>query len=190
MTPPRRSSIHARSIAAAIAVCTIGMLVVEPQTAHTAEPGRAKPQAVASAPSDESGAERGRYLAQIGGCHDCHTPGYAQSAGDVPPDRWLIGSSIGFKGPWGVSYPTNLRLTVQSLSEEQWLAHARAPRLPPMPWFVLRDMTDADVRALYRFFRALGPAGVRAPLPLSPAQPIHTHFIDFSPQPPQAAAKQ
>jgi hypothetical protein len=40
---------------------------------------------------------------------------------------------VGFKGPWGVSYPTNLRLSVQRMSEEQWLTYARAPRLPPMP---------------------------------------------------------
>ena len=25
--------------------------------------------------------ERGRYLVKIGGCNDCHTPGYMQTAG-------------------------------------------------------------------------------------------------------------
>lgn len=28
--------------------------------------------------------DRGRYLVKIGGCNDCHTSGYAQTAGKVP----------------------------------------------------------------------------------------------------------
>jgi hypothetical protein len=57
--------------------------------------------------------ERGRYVAVLGGCHDCHTDGYAEAGGDVPAERWLTGKDVGFRGPWGVSYPTNLRLSVQ-----------------------------------------------------------------------------
>ena len=37
--------------------------------------------------------QRGRYLVKIGGCNDCHTPGYLAKAGEVPEDRWLIGDS-------------------------------------------------------------------------------------------------
>lgn len=125
---------------------------------------------------------RGRYVAMAGGCHDCHTDGYAEAAGDVPADRWLTGKSVGFKGPWGVSYPTNLRLSVQNMSEQQWLAYARAPRLPPMPWFNLRDMADEDLRALYRFLRSIGPAGEPAPAPVAPDAPVGTAFIDFVPR--------
>lgn len=133
---------------------------------------------------------RGKYLAAIAGCHDCHTSGYAQTGGAAPEARWLTGSSVGFKGPWGVSYPSNLRLTVQRITEDQWVSLARAQRLPPMPWFALRDMTDEDVRALYRFIRALGPAGERAPQPLAPGEPIRTPYMNFAPDALPVAANQ
>jgi len=44
--------------------------------------------------------ERGRYIAQIAGCNDCHTPNYAQSGGRVPEKDWLIGDRLGWRGPW------------------------------------------------------------------------------------------
>jgi mono/diheme cytochrome c family protein len=139
--------------------------------AKVATAGRADPQVA-----------RGQYVARIAGCHDCHTEGYAEAAGELPANRWLTGSSVGFKGPWGVSYPTNLRLSVQKMTEAQWLAYARAPRLPPMPWFNLRDMADEDVRALYQFLRAIGPSGQAAPAPLAPDVPVTTPFIRFVPE--------
>ncbi|MDY0012979.1 MAG: cytochrome C [Rhodocyclaceae bacterium] len=130
---------------------------------------------------------RGRYLTQVAGCNDCHTPGYAEQGGQVPESRWLTGSDVGFSGPWGVSYPANLRLVAQKLSLEEWRVQARAPRLPPMPWFALRDMSDGDVDALYRYLRGLGPAGVAAPAPVPPGQPVATAHIVFVPQAPARA---
>jgi mono/diheme cytochrome c family protein len=124
---------------------------------------------------------RGKYLAAIAGCHDCHTERYAETGGNVPVAGWLTGTSVGFKGPWGVSYPSNLRLTVQKMTEAQWLVYARAPRLPPMPWFALRDMSDEDVRALYRFMRSIGPTGTQAPLPVAPGVDVKTPYIPMTP---------
>ena len=127
---------------------------------------------------------RGRYLSQVAGCNDCHTPAYPQSDGKVPEARWLVGSDVGFSGPWGVSYASNLRLVAQKMNAAEWRAHARSPRRPPMPWFALRDMTDADVDAIYAFLRYLGPAGVPAPAAVAPGQPIPTAHIPFVPLPP------
>ena len=45
------------------------------------------------------------------------------------------------------------------MTEAQWLKHARQERLPPMPWFNLRAMTDEDLKAVYAFVRSLGSAG-------------------------------
>jgi len=130
---------------------------------------------------------RGRYMAQIAGCNDCHTPGYMQTAGDVDESLWLTGDSVGWHGPWGTTYPPNLRLTVQSLTEAQWLVFARAPKRPPMPWFALRDMTDEDVVAIYRYLKHLGPAGKPAPGALPPGQePPEPVFR--APTPPPGAA--
>src|SRR5574337_1309089 len=103
-------------------------------------------------PADAAGPQdpiaRGRYLTEVAGCNDCHTPGYAQRGGQVPEAQRLMGSDVGFSGPWGVSYPANLRLSVEGMSQKAWRERARKPGLPPMPWFALRDMSDADVDAI------------------------------------------
>src|SRR5262245_3402902 len=101
----------------------------------------------AESTADARPSERGRYLVGVGACNDCPRPGSNEAAGRIPQSRWLVGSSVGFRGPWGTSYPVNLRLYVQTLSEAQWLARVRQPMRPPMPWFNLRDMTDADLVA-------------------------------------------
>jgi len=111
---------------------------------------------------------RGRYLVQITGCNDCHTPNYMFTDGAVDESRWLTGSSLGWNGPWGTTYPPNLRLTAQSMTEDQWVVFAPAPKRPPMPWFNLRDMSQDDVRAIYRYLKHLGPAGEPAPVALPP----------------------
>jgi mono/diheme cytochrome c family protein len=126
--------------------------------------------------------DRGRYLAAVAGCNDCHTPGYAESGGKVPQQDWLTGSPVGFKGPWGTTYPANLRLLVQSLSESEWMTRARSPMRPPMPWFALRDMNDNDLLAIYRFLRHLGAKGEPAPRYVEPAQAVNTPYIDFVPK--------
>ncbi len=135
--------------------------------------------------------ERGRYLAKTAGCNDCHTPGYPQSGGKVPESEWLVGNPVGFQGGWGTTYPANLRLVAAQMTEEQWMVRARSEMRPPMPWFALRDMTDDDVRALYRYLRSLGPKGEPAPAYAPPTQKVATPYIVFEPQnlPKSAAAK-
>ena len=136
----------------------------------------------AGAPVDKKSFEHGRYLIVAGGCNDCHTPGYPESGGKTPQSEWLIGNAVGFQGPWGTSYPANLRLTVQKLTEAQWLARVRQPMRPPMPWFNLREMTDRDLIAMYRFIRTLGPAGEPAPAAAEPGVAVMTPYIEFVPK--------
>ena len=126
--------------------------------------------------------ERGRYLLTLGGCNDCHTHGYAQSGGMIPESERFLGSPLGFKGPWGTTYPSNLRLLVAGMSEEQWLVHARRERRPPMPWFNLRDTNEADLQAMYRYLRHLGPKGDAMPAYVPPEGKVKTAFILFVPQ--------
>jgi mono/diheme cytochrome c family protein len=126
---------------------------------------------VTASADDEAALERGRYLVRIAGCNDCHTKGYPQAEGLVPESDWLLGDRLGWRGPWGTTYPGNLRLFVVEISEEQWLAVARSARFrPPMPWFALRDMTDEDLVAIYRLLRHLGPAGEPVPEWVPPDQ--------------------
>lgn len=126
--------------------------------------GASPTPAAESAGADVRSVERGRYLARVAGCNDCHTPGYAITGGRVPESQWLIGDRLGWRGPWGTTYPRNLRLFMANLTEDQWVRTARTAQFrPPMPWFALRDMTEPDLRSLYRFVRALGPGGDQAP---------------------------
>lgn len=140
--------------------------------------------AIAQANAADPAVERGRYVVAVGGCNDCHTPGFAQHGEAVPESDRLIGASVGFSGPWGVSYPSNLRLQASAASEAEWMTRARAGGRPPMPWSALQAMTDEDLRAVYRYLRQLGPTGVAAPAAIAPGQPIPTPHFVFVPQPP------
>jgi len=121
--------------------------------------------------SDQRQIDRGRYVVKITGCNDCHTAGYGQTGGNVKESQWLMGDRLGWRGAWGTTYAVNLRLLMNSLTEEQWVVTARNvhPR-PPMPWWSLRDMSQEDLKALYAYVKWLGPAGEPAPSYLPPGQ--------------------
>ena len=112
---------------------------------------------------------RGDYLVRIAGCNDCHTPAYGERGGDVPKEEWLVGSPLGFNGPWGTTYAANLRLKTAEMDEAGWLKYTSELHTRPiMPDFAVRAMHEDDRRALYRFIRSLGPGGVKAPDYLPP----------------------
>lgn len=135
---------------------------------------------------DSTLVERGRYLVQIAGCNDCHTPGYLMSEGQVPEAAWLTGDSFGWKGPWGTTYATNLRTRLHGLTEQQWLTLAKTLKArPPMPWFNLNDMHDEDLRAIYAFVRHLGPGGQPAPAYVPPDHEPPPPYAVFPEPPPQ-----
>lgn len=123
---------------------------------------------------------RGRYLVQTSGCNDCHTAGYAQSGGKVPESEWLKGDVVGWRGPWGTTYASNLRMVIGSMSREQWLKHARTmePR-PPMPWFNVRAMTDQDLGAIHAYVKSLTPVGDAAPAYVPPTQTPSGPVVQF-----------
>jgi mono/diheme cytochrome c family protein len=130
---------------------------------------------------------RGRYLIVIGGCNECHTPGYVEAGGKVAESQWLTGSNVIWQGGWGTTYPANLRLFISAMSEDAWVQYARhAVTRPPMGWFVLNALTESDARALYRFVKELGPSGGAAPPYVPPGSAVGTAVIRF----PEAAASQ
>jgi len=143
------------------------------------------PRPEATPVADTPSIDRGRYLARIAGCNDCHTPGYAQSGGKVDEKLWLTGDHLGWQGPWGTTYAANLRLAMNRYTEDDWVRLAKTAEFrPPMPWFALHDMTESDLRALHRYVRALGPAGEPAPAYLPPGQKPRGPVIAF-PMPPR-----
>ncbi|MDP3584093.1 MAG: c-type cytochrome [Thiobacillus sp.] len=124
----------------------------------------------------------GRYLIQTTGCNDCHTPGFMQKDGQVPESEWLTGDAMGWQGPWGTTYPANLRLLAHSLTEAQWVARARQPMRPPMPSPSLRAMTDADLKAIYRYVKSLPLKGPAAPAYVPPGGKVATPYLDLTPK--------
>jgi mono/diheme cytochrome c family protein len=128
--------------------------------------------------------QRGRYLVAIAGCNDCHTPNFAPSGGKVPETQWLTGDSLGWRGPWGTTYAPNLRLYMQTLTEGQWVKKAKTlATRPPMPWFNLHHMSAADLRAIYRYVRYLGPAGNPAPDYVPPDKAPPHPYVQFPESP-------
>lgn len=124
----------------------------------------------------------GRLFARMGGCNDCHTVNFAESGGTTPESEWLKGSPVGFRGPWGTTYPANLRLVLKDLSEDDWVAYAQSLETrPPMPWYDLRVAPETYLRGFYKLVRSLGDPGEPAPDYVPPDREPKTPFIVFAP---------
>lgn len=133
--------------------------------------------------------EAGRYLVVVGGCNDCHTETYLQTGGDVPEEAWLAGSVLGWRGPWGTTYPSNLRLRVQEWTEDTFVQtlHERKA-LPPMPWMNVNQMSEQDARAVYRYIKSLGATGQHVPAAVPPDQEPTTPYLSLNPIQPGASS--
>ncbi|HEY5804011.1 MAG TPA: cytochrome C [Lysobacter sp.] len=170
---------------ATLAIAVLLPLAACQKTAVTSHAGNGN-----TAPAQTDLLARGEYLTRTTGCNDCHTPGYAESQGKVDKAMWLVGSPVGFRGPWGTTYPTNLRLKLATMTETQWLDYSATLRTRPlMPDFAIRDMTLEDRRAIYQFVRSLGPGGQPAPAFVPPGQnPAPPYFDLVLPAAPPVAA--
>lgn len=158
------------------------------QAAPDGEPAAAQDSArEATYVHAETPVTAGEYLVRVGGCNDCHTAGYNEAGGDMPVEEWLTGMPVGFRGPWGTTYPANLRLLASEMNTDQWVErYSQAELRPPMPWWALHDMSEADLRAMHAFIRSLGPAGEAAPAYVPPGREPETPYIRMVPQEPAA----
>ena len=151
--------------------------------------GATEPASNSSAPSVVAATDidQGRYLVAVGGCNDCHTPGFAPTGGDVPEAQRLMGNPVGYGGPWGVTYANNLRITTAGMTEDAWVEMLATRRsAPPMPWPSVRAMSESDKRAVYRYIRSLGPGGQPAPTALPPGVKPTTPVENMMPVMPDA----
>jgi mono/diheme cytochrome c family protein len=116
--------------------------------------------------------QRGEYLSNIMGCNDCHTPGGLYGAPDF--ERRLSGSELGWQGPWGVSYGSNLTPdpetglgTWTNVEIERALRSGvrkdGSPILPPMPWPNFANMTADDMSSLIAFLKSIPPVKHKVP---------------------------
>lgn len=124
----------------------------------------------------------GRYLIITSGCNDCHTDGFMQNH-SIPESDWLTGSALGWQGPWGTTYPANLRMTAQNLTEDQWVEMLKNRQgMPPMPWPSVNGLRESDAKAMYAYIKSLGPKGERAPLAVAPGIMPKTPYLSMLPQ--------
>ncbi|WP_207308770.1 c-type cytochrome [Marinobacter caseinilyticus] len=133
-----------------------------------------------SSSRDQAQIDRGRYLIMMSGCNDCHSSGYMPSEGTLPESQWLMGDTLGWHGPWGTTYPINLRLFASQMDEDEWVSVVTTakPR-PPMPWWALHEMEEQDVRAIYAFIRSLPVEGTEAPAALEPGVTPKTAYFQL-----------
>jgi mono/diheme cytochrome c family protein len=161
------------------------------EPAAAAVPARTASAIATISGGDAAWLERGEYLVRMGGCNDCHTPGWNESAGQLPTAQWLVGSPLGYLGPWGTTYAANLRLRLTDMDEPTWLQYsANLHTRPLMPDFTIRAMREDDRRAIYRFVRSLGPTGQPAPAYLPPGRKPPLPYLELvlPPGPPSAPA--
>lgn len=84
-------------------------------------------------------------------------------------------------GPWGVSYAANLtpdKTGIGTWTEEQFFVALREgkfkglpasrPLLPPMPWQMIGQMTDDEMRAVFAYLKSLPPVKNVVPAPMTP----------------------
>lgn len=189
---PGSSPLHrrsARSLPLAVAATAALAVACVSGSGGTAAGASASTQlATASGPSVQASTpERaGEYLTIVGGCNDCHTPNWAETNGNTTPRDRLVGSSVGYRGPWGTTYPANLRMFASRVSEDRWVEVLRTAAgghgQPPMPWMNTRQMSESDLRAMYRYVHALGPAGERTPRRVPPDSEPTTPYIWMVPR--------
>lgn len=136
-----------------------------------------------AAQAGEVSVKRGEQVSITGGCHDCHTAGYGESGGKIDPAAALMGTAMGWQGPWGTTYPSNLRLVAKEKgSEDAFVQYAKTFQArPPMPFYNVHAMDESDVRSLYQYIVSLGDAGQPAPDYVPPGQEPKTPYIVIAP---------
>ena len=136
--------------------------------------------------------QRGEYLVQISGCHDCHTPGGMYGQPDFK--RSLAGSDLGWQGPWGISYAPNLTPdpetglgTWTNTEIERALRSGvkkdGSPIAPPMPSPDFAHLTPEDMGSLIAYLKTLPPVRHQVPARVPPNGTAKGSIITLPPPP-------
>jgi cytochrome c553 len=88
-----------------------------------------------------------------------------------------------YVGPWGTSYSANLTSDptgTGNWTEEQFMTAIKKgkskgieegrPLLPPMPWEVIKNLNDTDLKAIFAFLKTTKPIANLVPGPKPPGQ--------------------
>jgi hypothetical protein len=100
----------------------------------------------------------------------------------VMKEGWILLGMDGTSavGPWGVSYSANISSDgtgIGNWSEEQFFTALREGKfkgqkegrtlLPPMPWFVYKNLDDHDLRSIFAYLKSSKPVNNPVPGPKS-----------------------
>jgi hypothetical protein len=127
--------------------------------------------------------------------HPADLPAPSWSPSDLEQKNVAVATNAGltaWAGPWGVSFAINLtpdkETGIAEWSEEMFIRVARTGKhqgqpngrdiLPPMPWFNMKDMTDADLKSIWAYLRSLPPVKNQVPLPLLPDSPEKSGIVN------------
>ncbi len=128
----RRMRIHSRSLTVLLSLALAGASACAP-AAGPSSSGSAPSSASATSSSSAMGPtsspavqamtmeQAGEYLTIAGSCNDCHTQGWVEAKGKIPPADRFAGLNVGFRGAWGTVYGKNLRTITQRQSEDHWV---------------------------------------------------------------------
>jgi len=142
--------------------------------------------------------ERGKYLVELGGCHDCHTPGYFVGKPDM--NRYLGGSDVAFEIPGlGVFVPRNLtpdkKTGIGNWTEDQIVTAIQTGERPDgrilapiMPWLAFANLTKDDAYAIAAYLKSLKPVDHEVPGPFGAGEKVPTMMFRILP-PGQTAAE-
>jgi mono/diheme cytochrome c family protein len=142
---------------------------------------------------------RGKYLVALGGCIDCHTPGYFLGRPDMA--RYLGGSDVGFELPGlGTFYGRNLTPDRETgigawTREEIVTAIQTGVRpdgrvlAPIMPWAGFANLTKQDAMAIASFLKTLPPVKHKVAGPFGPSETPTGYVMKVVPPPTTEASR-
>lgn len=155
-------------------------------------------QPLGAADADDPEIARGEYLVTMGGCNDCHTPGYF--FGKPDSSRFLGGSDVGFEIPGeGVFVGRNItphkETGIGSWTREQIVTAIQTGQRPDgrmlapiMPWHAFAQLTKEDAGAIAAFLQSLKPVSHQVPGPFKPGEKVSTFMFRILPPGETAAA--
>jgi cytochrome c553 len=179
---PLRRPLLAVSVAVLVAWAAVAARANGDATTTTGQPivqgGTAGPGAVGGDPIT-----RGKFLTQVLGCVECHTPRGADGKPDMkffmaghratdPAPKWddaleaggvgMLVSTTGtaYAGPWGVTYARNLTpdptTGIGKWTDESFIYVLREGTLkPPMPNLLYGNLSDDDLKAIFAYLQSV-----------------------------------
>jgi mono/diheme cytochrome c family protein len=125
--------------------------------------------------SESAQVAHGKYLVQLAGCTDCHTPGHLLGKPDL--SRFLAGSDVGFQVP-GLGIFAGPNLTpdndtgLGNWTKDEITTTIQTGVRPDgrilasvMPWRAYAELTKSDAAAIVEYLKSLPPISHKVPGP-------------------------